>query len=144
MIGTTVTSSNGTVATATLKDGEIVITSKGPGTATISIKEDAPSLKEAQIIVTVDASGKMTHTIKRPVEVMQDKINATPAPGADDLVKLFEGIDIKGVTPENITDVTTAVKKAIAEKGKPLTENELKLVVDTALLPSLIKKKTQA
>ncbi|WP_339847530.1 S-layer homology domain-containing protein [Paenibacillus sp. FSL W7-1088] len=140
MIGTTVTSSNGTVATATLKDGEIVITSKGPGTATISIKEDAPSLKEAQIIVTVDASGKMTHTIKRPVEVMQDKINATPAPGADDLVKLFEGIDIKGVTPENITDVTTAVKKAIAEKGKPLTENELKLVVDTALLPSLIKK----
>ncbi|MHA7578928.1 S-layer homology domain-containing protein [Paenibacillus vandeheii] len=140
MVGTTVTSSNETVATATLKDGEIIITSKGPGTATISIKEDAPSLKEAQIIVTVDANGKMTHMIKRPVEVVQDKINATPAPGADDLVKLFEGIDIKGVTPENITDVTTAVRKAIAEKGEPLTEDELKLVVDTALLPSLIKK----
>ncbi|UPK43880.1 S-layer homology domain-containing protein [Paenibacillus pabuli] len=140
MIGTTVTSSNANVATATLKDGEIIVTSKGPGTATISIKEDAPSLKEAQIIVTVDANGKMTHTIKRPVEVVQDKINATPAPGADDLVKLLEGIDIQGVTPENITDVTTAVKKAIAEKGEPLTEDELKLVVDTALLPSLIKK----
>ena len=140
MIGTTITSSNETVATATLKDGEIIITSKGPGTATISIKEDAPSLKESQIIVTVDANGKMTHTIKRPVEVMQDKINATPAPAADVLIKLFEGMDIKGVTPENITDVTTAVKKAIADKGKPLTENELKLVVDTALLPSLIKK----
>ncbi|MGC5774815.1 S-layer homology domain-containing protein [Paenibacillus pabuli] len=140
MIGTTVTSNNETVATATLKDGEIVITSKGPGTATISIKEDAPSLKESQIIVTVDANGKMTHTIKRPVEVMQDKINATPAPAAEVLIKLFEGMDIKGVKPENITDVTTAVKKAIAEKGKPLTEDELKLVVDTALLPSLIKK----
>ncbi|MBT2286894.1 S-layer homology domain-containing protein [Paenibacillus polymyxa] len=140
MIGTTVTSSNEMVATAALKDGEIAITSKGPGTATISIKEDAPSLNESQIIVTVDANGKITHTIKRPVEVMQDKINATPAPGADVLIKLFAGIDIKGVTPETITDVTTAVKKAIVEKGKPLTENELKLVVDTALLPSLIKK----
>lgn len=140
MIGTTVTSSNDNVATATLKDGEIIITSKGPGTAIISIKEDAPSLKEAQIIVTVDANGKITHTIKRPLEVVQDKITATPAPSAEDAVKLFEGVDIKGVTPENITDVTAAVKKAIAEKGKPLTENELKLVVDTALLPSLIKK----
>ncbi|MEC0123196.1 S-layer homology domain-containing protein [Paenibacillus pabuli] len=140
MIGTTVTSNNETVATATLKDGEIIITSKGPGTATISIKEDAPSLKESQIIVTVDANGKMTHTIKRPIEVMQDKINATPAPAAEVLIKLFEGMGVTGVTPENITDVTTAVKKAIAEKGKPLTENELKLVVDTALLPSLIKK----
>lgn len=117
MIGTTVTSSNANVATATLKDGEIIVTSKGPGTATISIKEDAPSLKEAQIIVTVDANGKMTHTIKRPVEVVQDKINATPAPGADDLVKLLEGIDIQGVTPENITDVTTAVKKRLLKKG---------------------------
>lgn len=140
MIGTTVTSSNDNVATATLKDGEIIITSKGPGTAIISIKEDAPSLKEAQIIVTVDANGKITHTIKRPLEVVQDKITATPAPSAEDAVKLFEGVDIKGVTPENITDVTAAVKKAIAEKGKPLTENEFKLVVDTALLPSLIKK----
>lgn len=140
MIGTTVTSSNGNVATATLKDGEIIITSKGPGTAIISIKEDAPSLKEAQIIVTVDANGKITHKIKRPIEVVQDKVNATPEPSPEDLVKLFEGIDINGVTPENITDVTAAVKKAITEKGKPLTEEELKLVVDTALLPSLIKK----
>ncbi len=140
MIGTTVTSSNDNVATATLKDGEIIITSKGPGTAIISIKEDAPSLKEAQIIVTVDANGKITHTIKRPLEVVQDKVNATPEPSSEDLVKLFEGIDINGVTLENITDVTAAVKKAIAEKGKPLTEDELKLVVDTALLPSLIKK----
>lgn len=140
MIGTTVTSSNNNVATATLKDGEIIITSKGPGTAIISIKEDAPSLKEAQIIVTVDANGKITHMIKRPLEVVQDKITATPAPSAEDAIKIFEGVDIKGVTPENITEVTAAVKKAIAEKGKPLTENELKLVVDTALLPSLIKK----
>ncbi|WP_445478200.1 S-layer homology domain-containing protein [Lysinibacillus irui] len=140
MIGTTVTSSNGNVATAILKDGEIIITSKGPGTAIISIKEDAPSLKEAQIIVTVDANGKITHKIKRPIEVVQDKVNAIPEPSPEDLVKLFEGIDIKSITPENITDVTAAVKKAIAEKGKPLTEDELKLVVDTALLPSLIKK----
>lgn len=140
MIGTIVTSSHGNVATAILKDGEIIITSKGPGTAIISIKEDAPSLKEAQIIVTVDANGKITHKIKRPIEVVQDKVNAIPEPSAEDLVKLFEGIDIKGVTLENITDVTAAVKKAIAEKGKPLTEDELKLVVDTALLPSLIKK----
>lgn len=140
MIGTTVTSSNENVATATLKDGEIIITSKGPGTATISVKEDAPSLKEAQIIVTVDADGKIAHTIKRPVEVMQDKITATPAPSVDDVVKLFEGIDIKGITPENATEITEAVKKAIADKGKPLTEDELKLAVDTALLPSLIKK----
>lgn len=140
MIGTTVTSSNGNVATAILKDGEIIITSKGPGTAIISIKEDAPSLKEAQIIVTVDANGKITHKIKRPIEVVQDKVNAIPEPSPEDLVKLFEGIDIKGITTENITDVTAAVKKAIAEKGKPLTEDELKLVVDTALLPSLIKK----
>ncbi|MGK4044281.1 S-layer homology domain-containing protein [Heyndrickxia oleronia] len=140
MIGTTVTSSNENVATATLKDGEIIITSKGPGTATISVKEDAPSLKEAQIIVTVDADGKIAHTIKRPVEVMQDKITETPAPSVDDVVKLFEGIDIKGITPENATEITEAVKKAIADKGKPLTEDELKLAVDTALLPSLIKK----
>ncbi|MBU5211622.1 S-layer homology domain-containing protein [Heyndrickxia oleronia] len=140
MIGTTVTSSNANVATATLKDGEIIITSKGPGTATISVKEDAPSLKEAQIIVTVDADGKIAHKIKRPFEVMQDKITATPAPSVDDVVKLFEGIDIKGITPENATEITEAVKKAIADKGKPLTEDELKLVVDTALLPSLIKK----
>lgn len=140
MIGKTVTSSNANVATAILKDGEIIITSKGPGTATISVKEDAPSLKEAQIIVTVDANGKITHTIKRPVEVMQDKITATPAPSVDDVVKLFEGIDIKGITPENATEITEAVKKAIADKGKPLTEDELKLAVDTALLPSLIKK----
>lgn len=139
MIGTTVTSSNLNVATATITDGKINITSKGPGTAIISIKEAAPSLKEAQIIVTVDAYGKMTHTIKRPVEVAQEKITATPAPDAADLVKLFEGIDIKGITPENVTDVTAAVKKAIADKGTPLTGEELKLVVDTALLPTLIK-----
>ncbi|GIN40771.1 S-layer homology domain-containing protein [Heyndrickxia oleronia] len=140
MIGTTVTSSNANVATATLKDGEIIIISKGSGTAIITVKEDAPSLKEAQIIVTVDADGKIAHTIKRPVEVMQDKITATPAPSVDDVVKLFEGIDIKGITPENATEITEAVKKAIADKGKPLTEDELKLAVDTALLPSLIKK----
>ncbi|GEM_PF-3320601 len=140
MIGTTVTSSNGNVATATLKDGEIIITSKGSGTAVISVNEDAPSLKEAQIIVTVDANGKITHKIKRPHEVVQDKVNATPAPSQEDLVKLFEDIDIKGVTLENVTNVTAAVKKAIAENGKPLTEDELKLVVDTTLLPSLIKK----
>lgn len=140
MIGTTVTSNNENVATATLKDGEIIITSKGPGTAIILIKEDAPSLKESQIIVTVDANGKMTHTIKRPVEVVLDKINSAPTPVAEDLVKLFEGIDIKGVTLENIIDVTAVVKKTIAEKGKSLTEDELKLAVDTALLPSLIKK----
>ncbi|MGN7118109.1 S-layer homology domain-containing protein [Lysinibacillus odysseyi] len=139
MIGTTVTSSNLNVATATITDGKISITSKGPGTAIISIKEAAPSLKEAQIIVTVDAYGKMKHTIKRPVEVAQEKITATPAPDAADLVKLFEGIDIKGITPENVTDVTAAVKKAITDKGTPLTGEELKLVVDTALLPTLIK-----
>lgn len=140
MIGTTVVSSNPNVATAALTDGKITITSKGSGTAIISVKEEAPSLKEAQIIVTVDAYGKMTHTIKRPVEVAQEKITATPAPDAADLVRLFEGIDIKGITPENVTAVTATVKKAIAEKGKPLTEEELKLTVDTALLPSLIKK----
>lgn len=140
MIGTTMTTSNQNVATALLKDGKINITSKGPGTATITIKEDAPSLKEAQIIVTVDGNGKITHTIKRPLEVALEKITANPTPAAEDLVKLYNAADIKGITPINVADVTEAVKKASVDKGKLLTEDELKLTVDIALLPEQIKK----
>ncbi|MGE7674915.1 S-layer homology domain-containing protein [Lysinibacillus sp. NPDC094403] len=140
MIGTTTTTSNPNVATATLKDGKITITSKGPGTAVITVKEGAPSLNEAQILVTVDSYGKITQKIKRPLEVVQEKLKATPTPATEDLVKLYDAIDIKGITPTNVADVTAAVKKAIAEKGKPLTEEELKLTVDIALLPEKIKK----
>ena len=140
MIGTTVTTSNPNVAVATIVNGKINITSKGPGTATITVKEDAPSLKEAQIIVTVDSNGKITHTIKRPLEVLQDKIKVSPTPSTEELVKLFEAVDIKGITLSNVIDVTEALKQSIANNGSLLTEQELKLVVDTTLLPYIIKK----
>lgn len=144
MVGTTVTTSNSNVATATIKDGKINITSVGPGTATITVKEDAPSEKEAQILVTVDANGKITQKIKRPVEVAQDKLTAEPTPATAELVEIYKAVDINGITLENVTDVTKAVKDAITAKGGSLTEEELKLVVDTALLPYLIKKDNES
>lgn len=140
MIGTTVTTSNPNVAVATIVNGKINITSKGPGTATITVKEDAPSLKEAEILVTVDSNGKITHSIKRPLEVLQDKIKVSPTPSTEELVKLFEAVDIKGITFSNVIDVTEALKQSIANNGSLLTEQELKLVVDTTLLPYIIKK----
>ncbi|WP_346234698.1 S-layer homology domain-containing protein [Lysinibacillus telephonicus] len=140
MVGTTVTSDSANVAIAELKDGKINIVSKGPGTAIITVKEDAPSVREAQIIVTVDSNGNITHKIKRPVEVVQDKINAEPTPAAEDLLKLYDAIGLKGITADNVDNVTAAVKAAIKDKGKALTEDELKLTVDVALLPESIKK----
>lgn len=140
MVGTTVTSDSANVATAELKDGKINIVSKGPGTAIITVKEDAPSVREAQIIVTVDSNGNITHKIKRPVEVVQDKINAEPTPAAEDLLKLYNAIGLKGITADNVDNVTAAVKAAIKDKGEALTEDELKLTVDVALLPESIKK----
>ncbi|GLC90142.1 hypothetical protein LYSBPC_32690 [Lysinibacillus piscis] len=140
MVGTIVTTSNANVATATITNGKINITSKGPGTAIITVKEDAPSLKEAQILVTVDASGKITHTIKRPLEVVQNKLTATPTPSEIEQVAIYQALAIQGITSENVAGVTKAVKDAIAAKGGQLTETELKLTVDTAILPYLIKK----
>ncbi|WP_431027634.1 S-layer homology domain-containing protein [Lysinibacillus sp. LZ02] len=140
MIGTTVTTSNPNVATATLEDGKIKIKSVGVGTAIITVKEDVPSLKEAQIIVTVDGAGKITHTIKRPLEVAQEKIKAEQTPALEELVKLYEGVNIQGITPTNVAEVTAKVKQAIDEKGQLLTGEQLKLTVDIALLPEQIKK----
>ena len=57
LIGTSVTSSDDTIATATITDGKIAITSKASGTATLTVTDK--NSKTATIAVTVKGSGEV-------------------------------------------------------------------------------------
>jgi hypothetical protein len=59
IIGTSVQSSNEEVAVAEIKDGKIVVTSKGKGIATITVIGPADK-SDAEIKINVDKAGKIT------------------------------------------------------------------------------------
>jgi len=90
MVGTDVSSSDETVATAEISSGNIVITSVAAGTATITVT-DAATLKSATIAVTVEADGTVTiGTITKPAD--------TTAPDAPTITSPLANATV-GATP---------------------------------------------
>ena len=60
LVGTKATSSTDAVATAEIKDGKVAITSKGKGTAVITVVDEDTKTTDATINVTVSETGKIT------------------------------------------------------------------------------------
>ena len=139
LVGTGVSTSDANVMEATIDNGQIKLTSTGPGDAIITVTDAAN--QESQIVVTVTADGEITTTIKKPLEVAMDKLGATtdPVEAQTILEKLGLQVGDEPFTADDTKAVVAEIQAVIAEKEDALTQEDLKMATDIALLPKYVK-----